>query len=72
MPVKTGEDGDGGFSRECDECRGGGGEEGAGRGGGFVESFPACIFKIFFIVEISLRTPIPLFRSGSVHSGSAS
>ena len=32
--------------------------------------FPHALF--LFKVEISLRTPIPLFRSGSVHSGSAS
>ena len=35
---------------------------------------PTCasLFFSFFKVEISSRTPIPLFRSGSVHSGSAS
>ena len=35
----------------------------------FDYSFPTCTF--FFKVEISLRTLIPLFRPGSVHSGSA-
>ena len=41
-------------------------------------SFPACTFFssfflfFFFTVEISLRTFIPLFMPGSVHSGSAS
>ena len=35
-----------------------------------IHSLPALIF--FFKVEISLRTLIPLFRPGSVHSGSAS
>ena len=39
-------------------------------GGMFSNSFPACTF--FFKVEISLRTLIPLFMPGSVHSGSAS
>ena len=34
-------------------------------------SFPVCAY-FFFKVEISSRTPIPLFRPGSVHSGSAS
>ena len=29
-------------------------------------------FFFFFEVEISLRSPVPLFRRGSVHSGSAS
>ena len=33
-------------------------------------SFPACTF--FFKVEIRSHTVIPLFRPGSVHSGSAS
>ena len=36
----------------------------------FDNSLPACAF--FFKVEISLRKLIPLFRPGSVHSGSAS
>ena len=37
-------------------------------------SFPACAFLFFFFfeVEITSRTLIPLFRPGSVHSGSAS
>ena len=35
----------------------------------FNSSFPACFF-FFFKVEISLCTLIPLFRPGSVHSGS--
>ena len=34
-------------------------------------SFPACAF-FFFLVEISLCKLIPLFRPGSVNSGSAS
>ena len=44
----------------------------------FNHSFPACaLFFVFFVclffeVEISSRTLIPLFRPGSVHSGSAS
>ena len=33
---------------------------------------PCLPFFFFFKVEISLRTLIPLFRPGSVHSGSAS
>ena len=37
----------------------------------FSLSFPACTF-FFFFLEISLRSLIPLFRPGSVHSGSAS
>ena len=37
----------------------------------FDNSFPACAF-FFFSVEISLRTLIPLFMPGLVHSGSAS
>ena len=42
-------------------------------GGIFDHSFPICAFiSLFFKVEISLRTPIPLFRPGSVHSGSVS
>ena len=36
----------------------------------FDNSFLAC--ALFFKVEINLRTLIPLFRPGSVHSGSAS
>ena len=36
------------------------------------QSFPACAFFFFFKVEISSRTLIPLYRPGSVHSGSAS
>ena len=39
----------------------------------FDYSFPACTFFFFsfffFLVEISLQAPIPLFMSGSVHSG---
>ena len=38
----------------------------------FDNSLPACAFLYFFLVEISLRTLFPLFRPGSVHSGSAS
>ena len=39
----------------------------------FNNSFPVCAFFFFFFkVEISSRTLIPLFRPGSVHSGSAS
>ena len=40
----------------------------------FNNSFPTCafLFFLFFKVEISLYTLIPLFRPGSVHSGSAS
>ena len=40
----------------------------------FDNSFPACAFFFlsFFQVEISSLTLIPLFRPGSVHSGSAS
>ena len=55
---------------------GDGGGGGGGGGGSFLpcedfgrmfdHSFPA------FYVEISLHTLIPLFRPGSVHSGSAS
>ena len=42
-------------------------------GGRFNNSFPTCAFYFFFFkVEISLHPPIPLFRPGSVHSGSAS
>ena len=37
----------------------------------FNHSFPGCAF-FFFEVEISLRTLIPLFEPGSVHSGTAS
>ena len=37
----------------------------------FNHSFPGCAF-FFFEVEISLRTLIPLFEPGSVHSGSVS
>ena len=38
----------------------------------FDNSFPTCaFFLLFFKVEISLCKLIPLFRSGSVHSGSA-
>ena len=38
------------------------------------ESFLTCTFFLlfFFWVEISLHAPVPLFRPGSVHSGSAS
>ena len=35
-------------------------------------SVPAYAFFFFFKVEISLRTLIPLFRPGSVYSGSVS
>ena len=38
----------------------------------FDNSFPSCAFVCLFKVEISSRTLIPLFRPGSVHSGSAS
>ena len=38
----------------------------------FDHSFPACAFFFGVEVEISSRTLIPLFTSGSVHSGSAS
>ena len=40
-----------------------------------IHYLPALLFLFFvlvFIVEISSRTLIPLFRPGSVHSGSAS
>ena len=37
----------------------------------FDKSFPACGWFVF-LVEISLRTLIPLFTPGLVHSGSAS
>ena len=50
----------GGFFLTCDDF-----------GRMFEHSFPACTF--FYIkVEISSHTLIPLFRPGSVHSGSAS
>ena len=48
----------------------------------FDNSFPACafcflflsffLFLLFFLKDISSRTLIPLFRPGSVHSGSES
>ena len=39
----------------------------------FDHSFPACIFFFFFFeVEINLCTLIPLFRPGSIRSGSVS
>ena len=38
----------------------------------FNNSFPSCAFFLFFNMEISSRKLIPLFRPGSVHSGSAS
>ena len=38
----------------------------------FDHRFPACAFFFFFFEEIISRTLIPLFRPGSVHSGSAS
>ena len=38
----------------------------------FDNLFPACAFFFFWLVEISLSKLIPLFRPGSVHSGSAS
>ena len=42
-----------------------------GFGGKSDDSFPARAFQIYlFKVEIGTRTPIPLFRPGSVHSGS--
>ena len=34
--------------------------------------FSSALLFFFFLVEISLRTLIPLFTPGSVHSGSAS
>ena len=37
----------------------------------FDDSFPACAFFFFFLVEITSRTLVPLFRPRSVHSGSA-
>ena len=40
--------------------------------GGNVRSFIPCLHFFFFEVEISLRTLIPLFMTGSVHSGWAS
>ena len=36
-------------------------------GGRFDNSFPACAF--FFQEEIGSPPPIPLFKSGAVHSG---
>ena len=59
---------------------------GGGGGGGFssrarisrecstIHSLPAVflLLLLLFLVEISSRTPFPLFRSGSVHSRSAS
>ena len=58
------------------------GGSGSGGGGFFLAcvdfgrmldpSFPACAAFFFFKVKISSRTLIPLFRPGSVHSGSAS
>ena len=36
-----------------------------------IHSLPA-VFFFFFRVEVSSRTPVPLFRPGSVHSSSAS
>ena len=52
---------------------------GGGGGGGrrFGDSFPTCAFSSFFVVvffymEISSSTLIPLFMPGSVHSSSAS
>ena len=38
-------------------------------GGRLHYSFPTCTFFFFFEVEISSRTPVSLFRAGSVHSG---
>ena len=35
-------------------------------------AFSSLFFLLFFKVEISLRTLIPLFKLGSVHSGSSS
>ena len=35
-------------------------------------SFPACTFIYIFLKEINSHTLIPLFRTGSVHSGSVS
>ena len=40
-------------------------------GGRSSDSFPVCAV-CFFSEEISLHTPLPLFKPGSVHSGSAS
>ena len=48
-------------------CGGGGGGSGGGGGG-----FPLTCEDFFFKVEISSRTQIPLFKPGSVYSGSAS
>ena len=39
------------------------------REGWTLHSLPALFFSLL-LVEISLRTPVPLFRLGSVHSGS--
>ena len=39
----------------------------------FYDSFPCLFFLVFLLqVEISSHTPVPLFRPGSVHSGSTS
>ena len=38
----------------------------------FDDSFPACAFIYLFLVEIGSRALILLFRTESVHSGSAS
>ena len=54
----------GGFFLSCEDC-----------GRVFDHLFPACaffLFFIFFLVEISSRTLIPLSMPESVHSGSAS
>ena len=62
----SGGGGGGGFFLTCEDLR-----------GMFNHSFPACVFCIFkcfllfFSVEISLRTLMPLFRPGMVHGGSA-
>ena len=65
-------------------CGDGGGGGGGGGGGShfltcedlgrmFDKLFLACaLFYFIFLVEISLRTLIPLFTPGLVHSGSAS
>ena len=61
-----------------------GGGGGGGGGGGLVVAFSSrtrilgecstiqSLPALFFKVEISLRTPIPLFTPGLVHGGSAS
>ena len=51
---------DGGFFLTCKDSE-----------GRFNDSFPSCPLFLFFEVEINLRTPILLFRPGSVYSRSA-